>query len=155
MTRSLLLAMTLLLAACREPDMVAPPPDPQQITYAPELDVHLDKMIRTASGLYYEDIRVGEGELAEEGDTVRLLYAGYLPNGTLLEARRIPSEAAPVVLGSGDIIAGWEEGIRGMRAGGIRKLVVPPQLGFGRIGRPPVPPNAIVVFDIEILPDAL
>ena len=154
MTRPPLLAAILLLAACREPDMVAPPQDPQQVSYAPELRVDLSRMTRTQSGVYYEDVRVGAGEVAEAGDTIRLLYAGYLPDGTLVEARLTPEEAAPVVLGGGAIIAGWNEGIPGMRAGGRRKLVVPPELGFGSVGRRPVPPNTVLVFDIEILPDA-
>ena len=153
MPRSPLLGAILLLAACREADVVAPPQDPQQVNYAPELQVDLSKMIRTESGLYYADIRVGDGELAERGDTVRLLYAGYLPNGTLLEARLTPTEAAAVVLGAESIIDGWNEGIPGMRAGGVRKLVVPPELGFGKLGKRPVPPNAVLVFDLEILAD--
>jgi FKBP-type peptidyl-prolyl cis-trans isomerase FkpA len=151
MTRPSLLAIVLLLAACREPDVIAPPRDPQQIEYAPELNVDLDDMTRTSSGLYLQDVRAGAGEVAKAGDTVRLLYAGYLPDGTLVEAILDEARTPPFVLGSGRIIPGWEEGIPGMRVGGMRKLVIPPDLGFGATGRAPVPPNAILVFDIELL----
>jgi FKBP-type peptidyl-prolyl cis-trans isomerase len=108
-------------------------------------------MTRTSSGLYLQDVRAGAGEVAKAGDTVRLLYAGSLPDGTLVEAILDEARTPPFVLGSGRIIPGWEEGIPGMRVGGMRKLVIPPDLGFGATGRAPVPPNAILVFDIELL----
>jgi FKBP-type peptidyl-prolyl cis-trans isomerase len=151
MARALLLATVLALAACREPDMIAPPQDPRQIDYAPQLHVDFRNMTRTQSGLYYQDVRTGRGAVAMIGDTVRLLYAGYLPDGTLVEARLDTASAAAIPLGAGHLIAGWEEGIPGMREGGIRKLIIPPELGFGTEGRPPVPPNAILVVDIELL----
>jgi FKBP-type peptidyl-prolyl cis-trans isomerase len=151
MTRAPLFAIVLLLAACREPDMVAPPPDLQQIDYAPELDVDLTHMTRTGSGLYLQDLRTGDGDTAKEGDTVRVLFAGWLPDGTLVEAIRDADRTPPVVLGAGHIIRGWEEGIPGMREGGIRKLVIPPELGFGASGRKPVPPNSVLVFEIELI----
>ena len=153
MTRLPLLATVLILAACREADTFAPPPDPQQLAYAPELHVDLHAMTRTASGLYLLDVRLGDGDQVADGDTVRILYAAWLPNGTLVEARSTPAEPAEFVLGDGTVIAGWEEGISGMREGGLRKLVIPPDLGFGRSGKPPVPPNAILVVDIELLVD--
>jgi FKBP-type peptidyl-prolyl cis-trans isomerase FkpA len=151
MTRAPLLATLLLLAACREPDVVAPPRDPQHIDYAPELNVDLEHMTRTSSGLYVQDVRAGDGAVARPGDTIRLLYAGYLPDGTLVEAIQDAERTPPFVLGAGRIIPGWEEGIPGMREGGLRKLIIPPALGFGASGRAPVPPNAILVFDIQLL----
>ena len=151
MTRAPLLATLLLLAACREPDVVAPPRDLQLIDYAPELNVDLERMTRTSSGLYLQDVRTGVGDEANTGDTIRLLYAGYLPDGTLVEAILDADRTPPFVLGAGRTIPGWEEGIPGMRVGGVRKLVIPPALGFGPSGRAPVPPNAVLVFDLELL----
>lgn len=151
MTRAALLATFLLLAACREPDVVAPPRDLQLIDYAPQLNVDLRRMTRTSSGLYLEDVRTGDGDEAKPGDTIRMLYAGYLPDGTLVEEIRDADRTPPFVLGAGRIIPGWEEGIPGMREGGIRKLVIPPSLGFGASGRSPVPPNAVLVFDLELI----
>jgi peptidylprolyl isomerase len=151
MARAPLIAALLLVAACRQPDIIAPPRDPQQVVYAPELHVDIGAMTRTNSGLFYQDVRLGGGDVAMAGDSIRLLYAGYLTNGTLVEARLDTANAAPIVLGKDNVIAGWEEGIPGMREGGLRKLVIPPELGFGSQGRRPVPPNAILVFDIELL----
>ena len=118
--------------------------------FADLLNVDLNGMTRTASGLYLQDLEVGSGDEAVAGRTVSVLYEGWLPNGTLFDSGR--KEAVVFPLGAGRVIRGWEEGIAGMRVGGTRKLVIPPHLAYGEGGVPPViPENATLVFDIELL----
>lgn len=101
----------------------------------------------TDSGLKYEDIECGEGEEAGRGDTVSVKYRGALENG-----KEFDSGTYPFQIGSGTVIPGWEEGIAGMKVGGKRKLTIPPDLAYGPQGRPPViPPNATLIFDVELL----
>lgn len=120
--------------------------------YAPELNVNLDEMERTATGLYLRDLRAGEGEPAAEGDTVVVHYTGWLPDGTQFDSSRDRGEPFSFVLGEGRVIRGWEEGVAGLREGGLRRLVIPPDLGYGPIGAGDViPPDATLVFEVELL----
>ena len=120
--------------------------------YAPDLNVSLDEMERTASGLYLRDLRAGEGEPAAEGDTVVVHYTGWLPDGTQFDSSRDRGEPFSFVLGEGRVIRGWEEGVTGLREGGLRRLVIPPDLGYGPIGAGDViPPDATLVFEVELL----
>lgn len=130
----------------------APAPTPVATEYAAELEVSLDDMRRTASGLYVRDGREGEGEEATAGDTVVVHYTGWLPNGMQFDSSRDRGEPFAFVLGEGRVIPGWEEGVTGMRVGGRRRLVIPPDLGYGPIGAGDViPPDATLVFDVELL----
>ena len=89
---------------------------------------------------------------AKNGDTVRVHYTGRLEDGT--EFDKCGDKAHPflVTLGEGKVIKGWEEGLRGMKAGGKRKLIIPPKLGYGEKGSgDKVPPNAYLIFDVEVL----
>lgn len=97
-----------------------------------------------------EDILVGTGATAEAGRRVRMSYVGRLLDGTEFDrSRRRPFEFQ---LGAGEVIAGWDRGIQGMRVGGKRRLVIPAELGYGERGMPPtIPPNATLVFDVELL----
>ncbi len=79
-------------------------------------------------------------------------YEGWLPNGTKFDSSRDRNDPFVFQLGAGFVIQGWEEGVAGMRVGGIRKLVIPPHLAYGEAGVPPtIPGNATLVFDIELL----
>jgi len=103
--------------------------------------------VTTDSGLQYEDIECGDGDRAGRGDTVSVKYRGTLEDGTEFDAGTYPFQ-----IGAGMVIAGWEEGISGMRVGGKRKLTIPPDLAYGAQGRPPViPPNSTLIFDVELL----
>lgn len=107
-----------------------------------------------------EDLRVGTGREAMNGDALSVNYTGWLydPNapenkGARFDSGAIPSAGFPeYVLGAGQVIAGWERGLPGMRVGGLRRLVIPPALGYGASGRPPtIPGNATLLFEVELL----
>ena len=109
-------------------------------------------VVETSTGLEYEEIECGEGDAAARGDSVTVHYTGTLEsNGEEFDSSR-GGEPFIFEIGGGDVIAGWEEGVAGMRVGGTRKLTIPPELGYGKDGYPPViPPDATLVFEIELL----
>ena len=119
------------------------------LKFAPELDVDLANSSRVARGLYSKDQLIGNGRFARRGDEITVRYFGRLADG---RAFTTTSEApATFKLGGGTVIQGWERGISGMREGGIRQLVIAPELGYGKKGQPPIPPNAVLVFDVELI----
>jgi FKBP-type peptidyl-prolyl cis-trans isomerase FkpA len=155
-------AMLLTATACKQGDRpvaqstagtaAGANPDPAQNTYATPLGVALSAFTKTPSGLYYRDVKEGTGAVAAPGQTVRVEYTGYLPNGNRFDTS---VGAAPIEfpLGQGAVIRGWDEGIAGMKVGGQRKLVIPAELGYGSVGSPPdIPPNSVLVFDVELKP---
>ena len=106
----------------------------------------------TDSGLKYEDITEGEGDLAEAGQTVSVHYTGWLTDGSKFDSSKDRDMPFDFPLGGGRVIRGWDEGVQGMKVGGIRKLTIPPQLGYGAAGAGGViPPNATLVFEVELL----
>ncbi|MGH7597946.1 MAG: FKBP-type peptidyl-prolyl cis-trans isomerase [bacterium] len=106
----------------------------------------------TSSGLKYIDIEAGNGASPQSGQQVAVHYSGYLTNGTKFDSSVDSNEALVFPVGVGQVIKGWDEGLKSMKVGGKRKLIVPPQLGYGKRGAPPViPPNAELVFDVELL----
>ena len=150
MNRAMSFALAVAVTACGGTDITGPP---EEVEFAPELNVDLTQMTRTASGLYIQDLVVGAGDEAVTGNTVSVHYSGWLPDGTLFDTSR-QAGRGPFAFQIGDsgIIAGWNEGVAGMRVGGTRKLVIPPQLAYGVRGAPPtIPGNVSLVFDIELL----
>jgi len=142
-----------LATGCGGGPGVEPPPGPsppEKIVFAPELGVDLEVMQRTASGLYLQDLRVGEGFAAQRTSLVSVRYVGYLPDGTVFDATG-DGEPFQFRLGGNEVIRGWNQGIPGMRLGGIRRLVVRAELGYGSRGRGRVPPNATMVFDVQLV----
>ncbi len=109
-------------------------------------------MITTESGLQIEEIRVGEGDVATAGQFVRVHYTGWLIGGFKFDSSRDRDEPFEFPLGARNVIAGWDEGVQGMHVGGVRKLTIPPRLGYGARGAGGViPPNATLVFEVELL----
>jgi FKBP-type peptidyl-prolyl cis-trans isomerase len=111
------------------------------------------KIHRLASGLVYQDVVIGNGKMADPGLAVSVHYTGWLTDGTEFDSSVRRGQPLQFTLGSGRVIQGWEEGIKGMRVGGKRKLTIPPDLGYGAegYGGGLIPPNATLQFDIELL----
>jgi hypothetical protein len=110
-----------------------------------------------AGGLSVGDIVAGSGATAQAGQRLTVQYTGWLAgSGQLFDSsRRSGVQPFSFVLGHGEVIKGWDQGLVGMHVGGKRRLVIPPALGYGAAGQGPIPPNATLVFDIELLSAAV
>lgn len=130
----------------------APPPsavlsDVERTTFASSLGVDLGAMTKRASGLYVQDLEMGTGAVAIRGKSAVVRYAGWLANG-----KQFDSGEVTVTLGTNKVIRAWEEGLLGMRVGGRRRLVTPPNLGYGSRGAgDDIPPNSVLVFEMQIM----
>jgi FKBP-type peptidyl-prolyl cis-trans isomerase len=138
------LAALLVLAACAgtsdgpAPDAAPPPAAAPPGAAAPD-------------GLARQDIKVGTGPEARTGQRLRVHYTGKLTNGTTFDSS-VGRAPFTFTLGGGQVIKGWDQGVAGMRVGGKRRLVIPPELGYGARGAPPqIPPNSTLVFEIDLL----
>ena len=108
--------------------------------------------VTTASGLKYDDLKVGAGAEAKAGQTVSVHYTGWLTDGRKFDSSVDRGQPFQFALGLGQVIKGWDEGVQGMKIGGKRKLTIPPGLGYGARGAGGViPPNATLIFDVELL----
>lgn len=109
-------------------------------------------MSTPATGLQIEEITLGTGATAAAGQQVSVHYTGYLADETKFDSSKDRQEPFNFALGMGQVIAGWDEGVQGMQVGGVRKLTIPPELAYGARGAGGViPPNATLVFEIELL----
>ena len=103
------------------------------------------------SGLKYQDVKVGDGAVAEQGSAVTVDYTGWLTDGTKFDSSKDHGQPFQFQIGAGQVIRGWDEGVKGMRVGGVRRLTIPPDLGYGAQGAGGViPPNATLVFEVEL-----
>jgi len=106
----------------------------------------------TESGLVVDELTVGNGIEAGAGKYVFVHYTGWLTDGSKFDSSRDRRQPFSFLLGRGQVIAGWDEGVQGMKVGGSRKLTIPPHLGYGAAGAGGViPPNATLVFEVELL----
>jgi len=106
----------------------------------------------TPSGLIIDDVTVGSGDEASAGQRVTVHYTGWLTDGKKFDSSKDRDEPFVFPLGGGRVIRGWDEGVQGMKVGGTRKLTIPPDLGYGARGAGGViPPNATLVFEVELL----
>lgn len=110
------------------------------------------KVVTTASGLKYTDLVVGKGASPVAGKKVKVHYIGTLENGKNFDSSVARNEPFSFVIGVGQVIPGWDEGVMTMKVGGKRKLIIPSKLGYGASGAGGViPPNATLLFDVELL----
>jgi FKBP-type peptidyl-prolyl cis-trans isomerase FkpA len=108
--------------------------------------------VTSESGLVYEDVVEGSGDEARAGQHVSVHYTGWLTDGKKFDSSKDRNEPFDFPLGARNVIAGWDEGVQGMKVGGTRKLTIPPNLGYGARGAGGViPPNATLVFEVELL----
>jgi len=106
----------------------------------------------TSSGLIIEEIALGDGDEATAGQNVTVHYTGWLTDGKKFDSSKDRDDPFEFPLGGGRVIKGWDEGVQGMKVGGTRKLTIPPNLGYGTRGAGGViPPNATLVFEVELL----
>jgi len=110
------------------------------------------KEVTTSSGVQYIDLKVGTGATAQAGQTVSVHYTGWLENGKKFDSSVDRGQPFSFPLGAGRVIKGWDEGVKGMKVGGKRKLIIPSNLGYGARGAGGViPPNATLIFEVELL----
>jgi len=106
----------------------------------------------TDTGLQFIDIKVGTGASPQTGQTVEVNYTGWLADGTKFDSSLDRGQTFSFVIGTGKVIKGWDEGVASMKVGGQRRLIIPPALGYGANGYPPViPANAQLIFDVELI----
>lgn len=148
--RPLLLAALATVVACEsgtgpgfEGNIVG---QPETVNYTEALGVDLSQMTRSPTGLYFRDLTVGGGESAGRNQTAVVRYTGWLANG-----RRFDSGQLTATLDGESLIEGFTEGIIGMRVGGRRLMVIPPQLGYGESAQGVIPPGAVLIFEAELL----
>ncbi|HVH12056.1 MAG TPA: FKBP-type peptidyl-prolyl cis-trans isomerase [Longimicrobium sp.] len=143
--------MVVMLAGCAAAESEAPAAAPDPSSFAPALNVDLAAMQRLEDGLYIRDVREGGGRTVSRGDDVAVRYAGWLPDGTLVDSNVAPAAPREFRLGERQVIRGWEQGVMGMRVGGQRQIIIPPALGYGgrQVGN--IPPNATLVFLVELV----
>jgi FKBP-type peptidyl-prolyl cis-trans isomerase len=147
--RLFILASLIALTSCDSSKLAIP--EIVSTTFAPALNVDVATMTKTASGLYYRDSIVGAGTAASSRDSVVVNYIGWLTSGAQFDNSVQRGSPISFNLGRGQVITGWDEGIVNMRVGGWRKLVIPPSLGYGDQAAGPIPPNSILVFNVQLV----
>jgi FKBP-type peptidyl-prolyl cis-trans isomerase len=121
----------------------------ERLQFAPELGIKLSTFTKSPTGLYYRDSLVGSGTIAATGNLTETFFTAWLPDGKLLETDEVPPPFLSR-LGSGFAIAGFDEGVTGMRVGGIRLVIIPPELGYGAKGAGSVPGDVVLVFRVRL-----
>ena len=107
--------------------------------------------VTTPSGLKYQDLVMGDGATAESGKRVSVHYTGWLTDNSKFDSSVDRGQPFEFVLGQGQVIRGWDEGVQGMKVHGKRRLTIPSDLGYGPRGQGPIPPNATLIFEVQLL----
>jgi len=148
----LLFAASLFFSACRQSDVAPKGSKPESPMNDQAGTAGSDKMIKTPSGLQYEDLVPGSGASPAPGKKVVVHYTGWLTDGKKFDSSLDKNEPFTFVIGAGQVIPGWDEGVMTMKIGGKRRLVIPATLGYGAAGAGGViPPNATLVFEVLLL----
>jgi len=149
---STLAAALFAFGACSDSDAgnMNGPSDPASEVFASALGVNLAQMTQVADRLYVQDLAVGTGAEATSGRQLRMRYTGWLRTGTQFDSNT-SANGFQFQLGVGQVIQGWDIGVAGMKVGGRRRLVFGSQYGYGPRGSGPIPPNATLVFDVELV----
>ena len=145
------LAIALLLAGCSSPEPREKPPTPPRSSVAGGTPAGVTREVTTESGLRYEDIVIGTGPSPSPGQTAVVHYVGTFPDGEVFDTSRKRGKPFSFPLGRRRVIAGWDEGVASMRVGGKRRLICPPDLAYGHEGSGPIPPDATLHFEVELL----
>jgi peptidylprolyl isomerase len=140
----LIVSTALALAACGASPAGTPVPV-GCVAGGPEKEVTLE------SGLKYADLLVCDGRVAQKGDTVSVNYVGMFTDGREFDSSANAGRPFQFQLGAQQVIAGWDLGLVGMKVGSKRRLIIPPNLGYGSTGQGSIPPNATLVFDVELV----
>lgn len=148
--RLIAVTLSVSLAACASGGAYAARPT-ESIPFASTLDVQLDRMTKTATGLYYRDIEVGTGPVIKPLMEIKVFYNGWLTNGVKFDSTRVDQPPLTIPIGRGRVIKGWDEGIIGMRVGGRRQLILPPELAYGSNRSGLIPPDATLVFEVRVV----
>jgi peptidylprolyl isomerase len=152
---ALVLVLTIGLAACsggggsKATPTSAPPAATATTAVAQPIPTVEGVATVTASGLQIIDTQIGTGAEVKPGDTITAQYTGYLEDGTIFDGPAI--HGGPVQFSLSGVIQGWTDGVPAMKVGGTRRLVIPPALAYGANGGGPIPPNATLTFDIELV----
>ena len=140
------------MAAACGPAPTVPAPKIEETTFAAALNIDLEASTRLSTGEYVRDLEVGDGAQVMVGKVLSVTYSGYLANGSLFDSNDTAA-GMPFAFryGAAEVIKGWDQGFDGMKVGGVRQLIIPPNLGYGYNGAPPkIPSNAILVFVVKL-----
>jgi peptidylprolyl isomerase len=135
-------ALVAATAACSDPFQVI-----EEVVFDPSLGIDLATMTLLPSGVYIEDMPAGTGDAITLGSTVTVNYTGWLIDATMFDTQ----QSAEFTVVSGALIEGFVDGLLGMQVGGTRRMIIPPELGYGEAGRGAVPGGAIMIFEVELL----
>ena len=133
-------------------DMIAGSGDSVREGVQIDKPIPVDGYSKSGSGLEYTDLKAGTGATAAKGSQATVHYTGWLTSGKRFDSSAVKNKPFTFTIGARKVIKGWDEGVEGMKVGGVRQLRVPPNLAYGAMGRPPrIPKNATLIFEIELI----
>lgn len=143
--------MPALLASCAVDAVNRPNVPIEETDFAAGLGVNLSASTRTTNGAYYRDIVPGTGAAVTSGQVLSVRYTGYFSDGSIFDSNTQAANPIQFTLGAGQVIAGWDEALVGVKVGGTRQLIIPPTLGYGPYDYGPIPGNSVLVFTVQVV----